>query len=84
MYYTFYICVDLLYTNEVLLHFDLSWHIYSWFSIEEKFEDTKREIRSRKSKDRQHIGQQEKDKNTNKDGRNAWEIIWTVLISVRF
>ena len=40
MYYTFYICVDLLYTNEVLLHFDLSWHIYSGFSIEEKFEGT--------------------------------------------
>ena len=35
MYYPFYICVDLLYTNEVLLHFDLSWHIYSCFSIEE-------------------------------------------------
>ena len=35
--------------------------------VEEEFEDTKGEIRIRKSKDRQHNGQKKKYKRTNND-----------------
>jgi len=36
----------------------------------EEFEDTKKVVRIRKSKDRQHNGQKKKDKKTNKDLQN--------------
>ena len=35
--------------------------------FQEKFEDTKEAIKTRKSKDRQHNGQKKKDKRTNND-----------------
>jgi hypothetical protein len=38
--------------------------------LEEKFEDTKDVIRSRKSKDRQHNGRKKKDERTNNDLQN--------------
>ena len=38
--------------------------------LEEKFEDTKDVIRSRKLKDRQHNGRKKKDERTNNDLQN--------------
>jgi hypothetical protein len=58
--------------------------------IEEKFEDTKRMIRSRKSKNRQCDGQKKKNYMTNNEGisvaqgwsrkKNSWSIIFLELI----
>jgi hypothetical protein len=41
-----------------------NWHFKTRF---EKFEDTEGQMRSRKSKDRQHNGQKKKNKKTNND-----------------
>ena len=41
--------------------------------IQEKFEDTKGVIRRSKSKDRQHNGQNKKDKRTNNDTKHYTE-----------
>jgi hypothetical protein len=41
------------------------------FTVHEEFEDTKRVIRIRKSKDRKHNGQWKRDKKINKDLQNT-------------